>query len=50
MKRDMTTAQSAAQINTQAKSYGLEYMVATTQILTIMCLIKGHTAWTGRFP
>lgn len=36
-----------AQIDVQAKSHALEYMVATTQILTIMCFVKGNPAWKG---
>lgn len=35
------------QIDVQAKSYSLEYVTAATQILTIMCLIKGNSAWKG---
>lgn len=35
------------QIDVRAKSYAFEYVVAVTQILTIMCLIKGNPAWKG---
>lgn len=35
------------QIDLQAKRYALEYVIAVTQILTIMCLIKGNPAWKG---
>lgn len=35
------------QIDVWAKSYSLEYVIAATQILTIMCLIKGNSAWKG---
>ena len=35
------------QIDMQAKVYSLEYVIAVTQILTIMCLIKGNSAWKG---
>ena len=35
------------QIDVQAKSHALEYIVTATQILTIMCLIKGNSAWKG---
>ncbi len=35
------------QIDLQAKSHSLEYVITTTQILTIMCLIKGNPAWKG---
>lgn len=32
------------QIDVWAKSYSLEYVIAATQILTIVCLIKGNSA------
>ncbi len=35
------------QIDIQAKSNALEYMAAATQILTILCLMKGNPAWKG---
>ncbi len=35
------------QIDIQAKSYSLEFMIAATQVLTIMCLAKGNPAWKG---
>ena len=35
------------QIDVWAKSYSLEYVIAATQILTIVCLIKGNSAWKG---
>ena len=35
------------QIDLQAKSQSLEYMIAATQILTIICLVKGNPAWKG---
>lgn len=35
------------QIDVRAKSYSLEYVIAATQILTIMCLIKDNPAWKG---
>ena len=37
------------QIDLQAKSHSLEYVICTTQILTIMCFIKGNPAWKGSF-
>jgi hypothetical protein len=35
------------QINTRSKSHALEFMTAATQILTVLCLIKGNSAWKG---
>ena len=35
------------QIDVQAKVHSLEYVIAATQILTVMCLIKGNPAWKG---
>ena len=35
------------QIEMRSKSYALEYMAAATQILTVICLIKGNPAWKG---
>lgn len=35
------------QINTHSKSAALDFVIAATQILTIMCLIKGNPAWKG---
>lgn len=35
------------QIDVHAKSYALEFMIAATQVLTIMCLVKGNPAWKG---
>ncbi len=35
------------QIEVHAKSYALEFMIAATQVLTIMCLVKGNPAWKG---
>lgn len=37
------------QIDTYSKSTALDFVIAVTQILTIMCLIKGNTAWRGSF-
>ena len=36
-----------AQIETHSRSAALDFVVAATQILTIMCLIKGNSAWKG---
>ena len=35
------------QIETNAKSYALEWVTAVTQILTIVCIVKGNPAWKG---
>ena len=35
------------QIDTHSKSEALDFMIAATQVLTIMCLIKGNPAWKG---
>ena len=35
------------QIDVQAKVHSLEYVIAATQILTVMCVIKGNPAWKG---
>ena len=35
------------QIDIHSKSAALEFVIAATQILTIMCLIKGNPAWKG---
>lgn len=35
------------QIETQSRSYALEFVTAAAQIVTVMCLIKGNPAWKG---
>lgn len=35
------------QIETRSRSHALDFVIAATQILTIMCLIKGNSAWKG---
>ncbi len=35
------------EIEVKSESYALEFLTAATQILTIMCLIKGNAAWKG---
>ena len=35
------------QIELHSKSYALEWVTAVTQILTIMCIVKGNPAWKG---
>lgn len=37
------------QIDQGSKSCALEWMIAATQILTIVCLVKGNPAWKGSF-
>ncbi len=45
--QEVTKNERAEQIKVQAKGQALEYKVAATQILTIMCLVKENTAWRG---
>ncbi len=33
------------QIDTRARSHALDFMTAATQVLTVMCLVKGNPAW-----
>ncbi len=35
------------QIEVRSKYYALDIVVAATQILTVMCLVKGNPAWKG---
>lgn len=35
------------QIEKDAKVYAMEWMIALTQILTLMCIIKKNPAWKG---
>ena len=35
------------QINTHSKSAALGFVIAATQVLTVMCLIKWNPAWKG---
>lgn len=37
----------AEQIETRSRSHALDFVTGATQILTIMCLIKGNPAWKG---
>ena len=32
------------QIDTRARSHALDFMTAATQVLTVMCLVKGNPA------
>lgn len=35
------------EIETKSRSHALDFVAAATQILTIMCIIKGNPAWKG---
>lgn len=35
------------QIEVESKCFALEFMITATQILTVMCLVKGNPAWKG---
>ena len=35
------------QIETRSRSAALDLLTAATQVLTILCLIKGNPAWRG---
>ena len=35
------------QIDTSSKSAALDSVITATQVLTVMCLIKGNPAWKG---
>lgn len=35
------------QIEVQSKAHSLEYVLSVTTILTVICLLKGNTAWKG---
>ena len=35
------------QIDVRAKNYALHFMVTVTEILTVICLVKGNSAWKG---
>lgn len=35
------------QIDRDAHVYALDWVIAITEILTVMCLIKGNPAWKG---
>ena len=35
------------QIQTGARSFALEIVIALSQILTVVCAIKGNSAWRG---
>ncbi len=37
------------QIDTRSKSMALDFMIAATQVLTVICLIKENPAWKGSF-
>lgn len=46
-KQRPTKDERDEQIDVQARSHALEYVIAATQILTIICLVKGNSAWKG---
>lgn len=35
------------QIDTAARSHALDFVVAATQVLTVLCAVKGNPAWKG---
>lgn len=35
------------QIESRSRSHALDFMITATEILTVICLIKGNTAWIG---
>lgn len=35
------------QIETRSRSHALDFVITATQVLTIMCLVKGNSAWKG---
>lgn len=35
------------QIKTNSRSYALEWVTAATQIVTVLCVMKGNPAWKG---
>lgn len=35
------------QIDTAARSHALDFLVAATQVLTVLCVVKGNPAWKG---
>lgn len=35
------------QIEARSRSHALDFMITATQVLTVMCLIKGNSAWKG---
>lgn len=35
------------QIETRSRSHALDFFITATQILTVMCLVKGNPAWKG---
>lgn len=36
-----------AQIDTRSRSAALDFVIAATQVLTLICLVKGNPAWKG---
>lgn len=35
------------QIDVRSKYHALDFVIAATQILTVMCIVKGNPAWKG---
>lgn len=35
------------QIDVRSKYHAFDFLIAATQVLTVMCLIKGNSAWKG---
>lgn len=35
------------EIEKTSKSYALEFVVGVTQVLTLVCIVKGNAAWKG---
>lgn len=35
------------QIDVRSRHHALDFLVAATQIVTVMCIIKGNPAWKG---
>ena len=35
------------QIDTAARSHALDFLVAATQVMTVLCAVKGNPAWKG---
>ena len=43
----MSNTHNLNQEHNREQSHALEYMIAATQILTLICLFKGNPAWKG---
>lgn len=49
MRKRIVKDERDEQIDSRSKVMALDFMIAVTQILTVMCLIKGNPAWKGSF-